>query len=641
MKFTTSSKSKIFLSITILLFACSQLACSAGKTKSDAPEPEQSPGEDAESRDDGTQVQAPFRLNYAGYLPLQEKIAVYISDETSPRKWVVKNRKGRTVAKGSSNERRENDHASGDTFFLIDFSALSKVGKRYYLEIDGQKSAPFDISNDPYGGLKYEVFDYFKDHRRRGDVFDRFVDNWTDYSLTLDFIADAGDQGYYTVNAADAQWSLMNLLERYPEVNNYYQSYSSEMDKVYDDLFFFNGPMMKVIFPGQKLAVAKLATNSNDTWAKCPGVPGDGPCVSKPETKATFSVARSLAAMSRLDAEYGSQEDKKAHYSQAKTALKNAETAPFVCLTWEGFGGEGGYYPNNDNWSLWRDPRSHRDPCASGKVADPLDNNTNDDHYAALVELYLAANKFGLQDDAEKFKKKLEAHSHHGRVQTFFFGAVSTEATLSLLTHRPEGMDLSKLEANVLAFADDVLKYQEVGYPGVTFDTQSDFWDSQDNDNVDNNFRWASNRMQLNDARIVMFAAEIARENKDYKKAADYTNAVLKVLDQISGTNAVALAMYTSDSYPHIEHAVSRTHDGLVPDTEDGKMALGPNNWTLSNDPNMPTFGSQPGMKMFAMTGTGWASREISIDGNASLVPIMYFATEVAPGILEEAAKKK
>jgi len=88
-----------------------------------------------------------------------------------------------------------------------------------------------------------------------------------------------------------------------------------------------------------------------------------------------------------------------------------------------------------------------------------------------------------------------------------------------------------------------------------------------------------------------------------------------------------------------IEKAVTRTHDGLVADTEPGKMVLGPNNWTNSNDPDMPAFGSLPGMKMFAMIGTGWSSREISIDGNASLVPVTYFATELAPKYLAAAKK--
>ncbi len=587
--------------------------------------------------DDGQQMNSPFRLNYAGYLPLQSKVAVFISPNQQAIDWQVIQGKNKVVLQGVTEDYRADDFASGDSFYRIDFSALTTPGNNYRLRINGQESVFFSISDDPYGDLKYEFFDYFKDHERRGDHFNRAVNNWTDHSVTLDFVADAGDQGYYPVNAAEAQWALINLLETYPNVNEYYQQ-AGDYNQVYSQLAFMSRPMDKIIFPGQKLAAAKFATFTNTTYAVCPGAPGNsGPCISKPETKATFSIARTLAAMARLHQNYGNTAIRDHHYQYAKMALHNAQQTPFVCITHKDVGGEGGYYPNNDNWSLWRDPRSHRDPCADGPIADPKDNNINDDHYAALVELYLAALTLGHTTDAQQLKTQIEAHSHHLRIDSFFFGAVSPEATLSLLTHQPKDMDLSAAHQDLTTFANTILRNQQVGYPGVTLDVQANIWDAKDNDDKDNNFRWASNRMQLNDARILMVAADISYAQGAYQQAADYTNGVLRVLDQISGTNAVALAMYTAEHYPHIEHAVTRTHDALVSDSEDGKLALGPNNWTNSNDPEMPKFGSLPGMKMFTLTGTGWASREIAIDGNAALVPVVYFATEVAGKYLRAA----
>ncbi len=638
MRFITTVISLFTLCTVTFLFGCQKLTVEKSKeTEILVGGPKLNTDKRSTGYDDGSQMENRFRINYAGYLPLQEKIAVYLySGENESVEWQVLDSDNKPVLTGSSSDYRENDFASGDSFFLIDFTSLKTLGDSYRLAIGKDRSKPFDISKDVYKGLQYEFFDYFSDHHREGDVFDRYVHNWNDYSLTLNFIADAGDQGYYPVNAAEAQWSLISMLEQHPESNTYYSSHA-KMNTVYKELDFFNYPMDKIIIPGQKLALAKLHTNSNDTWAVCTGAEGStGSCVSKPETKATYSVARTLAAMSRLHKKYGTVEKQKNQYQQAEIAFQNAESEPLTCLTPNDVGGEGGYYPNNDNWSLWREPRTHRDPCASGKEADPKDNNVNDDRYAAIAELYLSAVQFGLKDRAEKYKSLLESHPHHNRVDLFWWAAVSTEGTVSLLIHQPEGLDLSQAETNLYSYADQVLAYQKVGYPGVTFDTQSDIWNSNDRDEVDNNFRWASNRMQLNDARLLALAAELSFKKQNYQKAIDYTNGTLRVMDQISGTNAVALAMFTADSYPHIEHAVSRTHDGLVPDTEDGKLALGPNNWTLSNDPNMPAFGSEPGMKMFALTGTGWASREISIDGNGSLVPVAYFASEIAPRILEQ-----
>lgn len=590
--------------------------------------------------DDGTQMSSPFRINYAGYLPLQDKLAVYISDETGPLKWAVKDSNGKTALKGVSTDKRVNDHASGDTFFIIDFSSLTEPGDGYRLNVGGQSSLPFDINEQPYGNLVAEFFDYFRDHRRTGDIFDRHVDNWSDHVTSFDYVADAGDQGYYTVNAAEAQWHLINLVEMYPGSNEYFQSVSSEMSKVYDELVFMSDPLEKVIFPDETLAVAKFHTNSNSTHLLCPGADAEkGSCVSKPETKATFSVARTKGAMARLHATYGNKADAVRDFQYGLKALRNAEKTPFVCLKWSDFGGEGGYYPNNDNWSLWREPRTHRAPCASGEKADPKDNNTNDDHYAALVELFLAAEKLGYATEAKSLKEVILAHPHHNRVDSFFWGAVSTEATLSLLTLRPASIDLQVAEKNLLVYADKILGFQQVGYPGVTFDTKSDFWDANDEDHIDNNFRWGSNRMQLNDARILMAAAKQSFDNKAYRNAARYTNGVLRVMDQMSGTNGVALAMYTAGHYMNIEHAITRTHDGLVPDSEPGKLVVGPNNWTNSNDKYMPAFGTQPGMKSFALKGTGWASREVYIDGNATLAAVGYFVSQIAPKYLAAAAK--
>ena len=140
-----------------------------------------------------------------------------------------------------------------------------------------------------------------------------------------------------------------------------------------------------------------------------------------------------------------------------------------------------------------------------------------------------------------------------------------------------------------------------VGYPGVTKDVRSDRWDSDDHDDVDNNWRWGSNRLLLDDAILLAVAAEEKRDAGEKGAAARYARHALRVMDYILGTNAMALSMVTGFG----EHAVERTHDGHVPDTEPGKLALGPNNWTNSNDPDMPDFGSLPGMKMMPVTGTG------------------------------------
>ena len=207
---------------------------------------------------------------------------------------------------------------------------------------------------------------------------------------------------------------------------------------------------------------------------------------------------------------------------------------------------------------------------------------------------------------------------------------MAATGNVSLLTLRPEGLDLSPIRSSLYRYADECIGHMGVGYPGVTKDVRSDRWDSDDRDDVDNNWRWGSNRMLLDDAVLLAVAAEEKRDAGEKGAAARYARHALRVMDYILGTNAMALSMVTGFG----EHAVERTHDGHVPDTEPGKMALGPNNWTNSNDPDMPEFGSLPGMKMMPVTGTGWAAREISIDGNAPLVWMAWWAQHQAADLL-------
>jgi len=101
-------------------------------------------------------------------------------------------------------------------------------------------------------------------------------------------------------------------------------------------------------------------------------------------------------------------------------------------------------------------------------------------------------------------------------------------------------------------------------------------------------------------------------------------------MDCILGTNAMALSMVTGFG----ENAVQRVFDPNVPGPDPGNMVLGPNNWTNVDDPDMPPFGSRPGMKMMSTTETGWASREIAIDGNAPLVWMAWWAEHEAAALL-------
>jgi hypothetical protein len=568
--------------------------------------------------DDGSQLESPFRVNYLGYFAQGQKVALYLSGSGGELEWELRDPAGVPVASGVSRDHVEADFASGDSFFRIDFSSFTGTGSGFRLFVDEDVSQPFDISAaNPYGALADEAFDYFKDHRAEETTFDQFLHNWATGTISAPFWIDAGDRGSYPTNTAMAAWLLMNLYERDPAARRPFGNGVT----LYDEVLYGTELLYDVILPGQKLAIPKLHTNV-PSWGPCPPHEG-GTCISRPETKATFAVARSLAQLARLHVDEKEPEAARKAFAAARTAFTNARTAPPTCRTAADFGGEGGIYPDNDNYGIWREPRADREPC------HPDHNNAEDDAFAALVEVFLAADALG-DADADALRTEVAGHPRFGEISEFWWGAVAATGNVSLLTLRPAGLDLSPIRASLYRYAEERMRHMEVGYPGVTKDARSDRWDSGDRDDVDNNWRWGSNRMLLDDAVLLAVAAEEKRDAGEKAAAARYARHALRVMDYILGTNAMALSMVTGFG----EHAVERTHDGHVPDTEPGKMALGPNNWTNSNDPDMPEFGSLPGMKMMPLTGTGWAAREIAIDGNAPLVWMAWWAEHRAADLL-------
>jgi endoglucanase len=571
----------------------------------------------ARAADDGSQLASPFRIDYLGYFQHGPKIAVYLSEEGGSLPWSLEDAAGRTVASGTSRDHVAADFASGDSFFRIDFSSFTGTGQGFRLAAAGRRSEPFDVSTaDPYGRLAEESFGYFKDHRTSHMVFDKFLHDWTTGRIVGPFWNDAGDQGSYPTNTAMAAWVLMNLYERYPEANR-----SLGETTLYDELKVGTALTHQLILPGQKLAIAKLHANV-PPWGPCPPH-ATGPCVSKTETKATYAMARTLAQLARIHLAEKQPEAARRSFELARTAFTNARTEPPVCRDFADFGGEGGIYPDNDVYALWRDPASHREPCHPGR------DNIEDDAYAALVEVFLTARAIG--DPAlSSLGKEVVAHPRFGEIGEFWWMAVAPTANLSLLALRPEGVDLAPVRKSLFAYADECVKHMAVGYPGVTKDVRSDRWDSGDRDDVDNNWRWGSNRMILDDGIVLAVAAEEKARAGEGAAAAAYAGHAARVMDYILGTNAMALSMVTGFG----ENAVERLHDPLVPDTEPGKMALGPNDWTNAGDPDMPAFGSLPGMKMMPVRGRGWAAREVAIDGNAPLVWMAWWARHRAPALL-------
>ena len=291
-----------------------------------------------------------------------------------------------------------------------------------------------------------------------------------------------------------AAWLLMNLYERYPEANA-----SLGKTTLYEEVKVGSALMHQLILPGQKLAVAKLHTNV-PAWGPCP--PHEkGPCVSKTETKATYAMARTLAQLARVHVAEKQPEAARQAFGLAKTAFANARSEPPLCRDFPDFGGEGGIYPDNDVYALWREKG-----IPPGAV--PPRPGQRRGRRLRRARRGLPGGRALGDPGAAALAGDVAAHPRFGEIDQFWWMSVAPTANLSLLTLRPEGIDLGPIRKGLFAHADACVTHMAVGYPGVTFDAKSDRWDSGDRDELDNNWRWGSSRLLLDDAVVLAVAAE-------------------------------------------------------------------------------------------------------------------------------------
>jgi hypothetical protein len=174
--------------------------------------------------------------------------------------------------------------------------------------------------------------------------------------------------------------------------------------------------------------------------------------VSKTETKATYAMARTLAQLARVHLAEKQAEAARSAFAVAQTAFTNARTEPPLCRDFPDFGGEGGIYPDNDVYALWREPRKDREPCHPGR------DNIEDDAYSALVEMFLASRALADPGTAA-LAKQVAAHPRFGEIDEFWWMSVAPTANLSLLTLPPEGIDLGPIRKGLFTYADACVKH--------------------------------------------------------------------------------------------------------------------------------------------------------------------------------------
>lgn len=174
-------------------------------------------------------------VNQTGYLPGLAKYATIRTDARESLAWRLLDGGGREVLAGKTTVVGR-DAPSGDNTHTINFSAFTGTGKDFVLQVENEKSHPFDISPDVYSKMRFDALAYYYHNRSgteiklpyagkkelarpAGHVSDKAVPcapaAKCDYTLDVSGgWYDAGDHGKYVVNGGVSVWTLLNMWER-------------------------------------------------------------------------------------------------------------------------------------------------------------------------------------------------------------------------------------------------------------------------------------------------------------------------------------------------------------------------------------------------------------------------------------------
>lgn len=105
------------------------------------------------------------RINNAGYLPMDKKVAVFLStDKVEPKTFKVLDAVSNKVVFEGETQKKDAQRWGLNSAYRLDFSKLERDGG-YYIECDDAKSPVFKISPDVYDGLADFLLTYMRQQR--------------------------------------------------------------------------------------------------------------------------------------------------------------------------------------------------------------------------------------------------------------------------------------------------------------------------------------------------------------------------------------------------------------------------------------------------------------------------------------------
>ncbi|WP_244598354.1 glycoside hydrolase family 9 protein [Pseudohoeflea suaedae] len=574
-----------------------------------------------------------IRINQLGYLSDGPKRATLVHEENKPVAWRLVDGAGVEIASGTTLPMGL-DRASGLKVHWIDFSKNAATGEGYRLDVEGEESFPFAISEHLYGGLRTDAMSYFYPFRsgleiegaiagegygrpaghagvapNKGDADVPCLDGETarkifgttrtcDYRLdVLGGWYDAGDFGKYVVNGGIAVAQLMGAYERslhsggkesgnvadsllrIPEAGN---GVPDILDEAKWELDF----LVSMIVPdGEPLAGMVHHKVHGERWLPGPMRPSEDPeqrVLYPPSTAATLNVSAAAAQGARLFKPYDDAYAEKL-LDIARRTYAAAEAHPdMIAPASDGQNGGGDYH----------------------------DPEVSDEFYWAAAELYLTTGEAEWHD-------RLKASPHwNGRV--FSSDGIDWRETagwarlqLASVPSKLAKTELDMIRASVRAAAETYLAVQKGEGFALMYKPRQ-------------GYGWGSNHSVLENMIVAAIAYDIS--GKSY-----YLEGVRESMDYLLGRNAMGLSYVTGygTDYAHNQFSLMFGHsiEPSLPPIPTGALSGGPNEQPADPVAEEKLKGCAP-QACFIDDYWSYSTNEVAINWNAALSWVAAFLAD-------------
>jgi endoglucanase len=533
-------------------------------------------------------------INQLGFYPKSVKQATVVTDKAV--EWSVS---GPETKSGTSSAPKK-DPGSWENAAVIDFSDITKPGK-YTLTANGE-SVDFEISEDLYGNLLRDSFNYYYLNRSGIAIEDTYIanagknaskaalerdaghkpdmayvtDEWVylykertnkeiqgKYSKQIDCTGgwyDAGDYGKYVVNGGVSMWTLANAYERnpdkfkegsattqkIPETGNGTPDILDELkweadfflEMTRDDGFVYH---KMHDYKWTALGVMPYLEEDADEDVTMPTR------IVKPVTyAATLNSAACLAQLSRLLKDAGDSDADKYLTAAKKSyeAAKSDYTKKY-----------GSIYKQADDANNEKDTATGSEPSkfaplTHNKGGGPYgDTQVTDEFYWAACELYITTGDKGYYDDlkgsddfAFKVVTDLVGGENKGSPTSFTWGTLSSLGTASLALHQDvlDAAEAKEVVNQFQAAGDTYLKYEGESQYGTPYPGHT--YDTSVIDIIGDEAKPRSITLEggyeWGSNSMVINNAMILGMAYDLTNDEKYANGVVTAMDYILGRNA-------------------------------------------------------------------------------------------------------